>query len=174
MTRFRKQLMIVLAAVSLGAGSVSAFAAPGPEGSDAGSQAAREKRMQERMAKRQTELHDSLKLTPAQEPAWNLFLSRIKPAQPPGPRPDRAEWDKLSAPERMERMLARMQQHEKVLSDRIVATKQFYGVLTPEQQKTFNEKFGRGMRGHGPEGRRGHHGHHGHHGPDGKDGSQPG
>jgi Spy/CpxP family protein refolding chaperone len=85
-------------------------------------------------------LHDKLKLTPAQEPAWKTFAERMQPLDRPA-RPDRAELEKMSAPERMERALAMMKEHEKRMTDRLAAVKEFYAVLTPEQQKVFNDEF---------------------------------
>jgi protein CpxP len=61
-------------------------------------------------------------------------------------RPDRAEWEKLSAPERMEKQLALMKEREARMADRLAATKAFYAQLTPEQQKIFNENFMTGRR----------------------------
>jgi protein CpxP len=156
MTQFRKHLLIGLTAFGLAAGSFAADA--GKPGGDrqmgAGSSGHHEwtpEQMQERFAKRQAELHDKLKLTPAQEPAWKAFVERMKPGARPA-RPDRAEMEKLTAPERMERMLGMMKEAEKRMADRLAAVKEFYSVLTPEQQKVFNEQFGPGRhhRGHRP------------------------
>jgi protein CpxP len=149
MIKFRKHLLIGTAALVLGAGSFSAYAdKPGCDGKDGGRMSSRdhgkfEEKMTERMAKRHAELHDKLKLNATQEKAWTTFSDRMKPGARPA-RPDQAELAKLSAPERMERMLARMQEREKKMADRITATKDFYAVLTPEQQKTFNDQFGPG------------------------------
>jgi Spy/CpxP family protein refolding chaperone len=161
MTQFRKHLLIGMTVLGLAAGSFGAQAG-GPDGAHqmgAGTKSSKEhggspEQMKERFAKRQAELHDKLKLTPAQEPAWNTFAGRMKPEERPA-RPDRAEMEKLSAPERMERMLAMMKQGEQRMADRLAAVKEFYAVLTPEQQKTFNEQFGPGR----------HHGHHRRHHP---------
>jgi protein CpxP len=155
MTQFRKHLLIGLTAFGLAAGSFAADAGkPGQAG--AGPMASRHhewtpEQMQERIAKRQAELHDKLKLTPAQEPAWKGFAEKMKPGARPA-RPDPAEMAKLTAPERMERMLGMMREAEKRMADRLAAVKEFYAVLTPEQQKIFNEQFGPGRhhRGHRP------------------------
>jgi Spy/CpxP family protein refolding chaperone len=149
MIKFRKHLLIGAAALALGAGSFSAYAdKPGSDGMDGGRMSSRDhaksgEQMRERMAKHQAELHDKLKLNASQEQAWGRFADRMKPGARPA-RPDRAELAKLSAPERMERMLARMQEGEKRMADRLAATKEFYAVLTPEQQKVFNDQFGPG------------------------------
>ena len=63
-------------------------------------------KMQAVMAKRQAEMKAKLKITPAQEGAWTAFTAAM---QPPvhGARPtatQRAEIDKLSTPERIDKM----------------------------------------------------------------------
>jgi Spy/CpxP family protein refolding chaperone len=154
MTQIRKRLLIGITALGLAAGSFGALAGrpdgmpqTGAPAMPSGEHARSPEQMKERFAKRQAELHDKLKLSPAQEPAWNTFAGRMNPGERPA-RPDRAEIEKLSAPERMERMLSMMQDGEKRMAERLAAVKQFYAVLTPEQQKTFNEQFGPG-RHHG-------------------------
>lgn len=155
MTTFRKHLLIGMAAIGIGIGSVASYAqmpgdgpmgGPGPRG-DHGKF---EERMKEHWAKRAADLHDKLKLNPSQEKAWNAYMDKMKPGQPPA-RPDRAELDKLTAPERMERGLAHMKDAEKRMEQRIAATKEFYAVLTPEQKKVFDDEFrhGRGRHWHG-------------------------
>jgi periplasmic protein CpxP/Spy len=153
MKNFRKQLLIGIAALGLGAGAIAAHAdGAGCDGMGSGHASAGDhqkfaERMQERMAKRQAELHGKLKLNSAQETAWNAYVAKMTPSARPA-RPDRAEFDKLPAPQRMEKMLAMMKDGEARMADRVAATKAFYEVLTPEQKKTFDEEFRRG-RGHG-------------------------
>ena len=96
--------------------------------------------------KRKNELHDKLKLNANQEPAWQAYISKVTPLMPTN-RQDPAEMQKLSAPERMEKMLGFMKEGENRLATATAATKEFYAVLTPEQQKIFNEEFP--ARGHG-------------------------
>ena len=95
----------------------------------------------ERMAKHQTELHDKLKLTAQQESAWKTYTEAIKP-QDKMQRPNPADWDKLTAPERMEKMVAAMKEHQSHMEKHLSALKTFYATLTPEQQKIFNENMG--------------------------------
>ena len=40
-------------------------------------------------------------------------------------------------------MLAQMKQHETSMDERLGAVKTFYAVLTPEQQKVFDDQFAR-------------------------------
>ncbi|RQO53538.1 hypothetical protein DBV14_13895 [Variovorax sp. KBW07] len=121
--------------------------------------AQRMERMQAHRAKRLAALKEKLKLTSAQEGAWSTFTAASQPPAGAGPRPrmDRAEFAKLTTPERLERMQARQAERSAMFAKRADATKTFYAALTPEQQKTFDAEtvhFG----GHG---HRGHHGEHG-------------
>jgi len=149
MTIFRKRLLIGLVAVGLTAGSFAAYAdrpdcgAMGAGPASFGEHGRSPERMKESFEKRQSALHDKLKLNANQEGAWNAYLAKVRPADMPK-RPDRAEIDKLPAPDRMEKMLGFMKEGEKRMADRVAATKEFYAVLTPEQQKVFNDEFGRG------------------------------
>ena len=68
----------------------------------------------------------------------------------------RADFAKLTTPQRIERMQARQAERSAMFAKRADATKSFYAALTPEQQKTFDAEsmhFG-GHRFH----RGGHHG----------------
>lgn len=160
MNAFKKSLLIGATIFSLAG---SAFAAPGDQpdgGRGQGHAAAGEHqhkfdpaKFKEHFAKRQAQLHDKLKLNASQEAAWNTYAAAVTPPDF-SKRPDRAEWAKLSAPERMERMLNQLKEHEARLTSRLAATKTFYAVLTPEQQKVFNDNTGPGHRHHGR-----HHGH---------------
>lgn len=112
------------------------------------------------MAKHQAELKAKLKLTPAQEGAWSAFTAALQPpAHMARPTPEqRAELDKLSTPERIDKMRAlrtqRMADVSAAMDKRGEATKTFYAALNPEQQKIFDaeHKKMRDARGHGPRG----------------------
>ena len=111
-------------------------------------------RMHERMLKHIAALKAKLQLTSAQEPAWTSFTASMQPPAPKGPRPDRAEIAKLTTPERIDKMRALRAERDAEMDKRADATKAFYAVLTPEQQKVFDANaiphFGPGE--HGPEG----------------------
>lgn len=112
-------------------------------------------KMQARMDKRNAELKAVLKLTPAQEGAWTTYTAAMKfPADLVAKRPDRAEIDKLTTPERIDKMKALRTQHmtdmNTAMDKRGEATKAFYATLTPEQQKVFDA---RATRHHGFEGK---------------------
>ena len=105
-------------------------------------------RMKHHMQKLKTEL----KLRPEQEPAWVALASAITPLARP-PRPDRVEMEKLSMPERLDKMKQMMSQHHEArvaeMDKHAAAVKAFYAVLTPEQKKTFDAKAMPGWV-HGP------------------------
>lgn len=115
-------------------------------------------RMQQHRAQRMAALKEKLKLTPAQEGAWNSFAEAQRPpARTAGqPRPDRAELAKLTTPERLDRMQARQAERSAMFTKRADATRSFYAALSPEQQKTFDAESARRF-GHGK--RDGHHRH---------------
>lgn len=115
-------------------------------------------KMQERMAKRQAALKEKLKITASQEGAWSSFTAAMAPPANRPARPDRAEFEKLSTPERIDRMRAMHERRTAEMTRRGDATKTFYAALSPDQQKVFDSetlRFGRGGR------------HGGHHGPRG-------
>lgn len=122
-------------------------------------------KMQAWMAKRQAEMKTKLKITPAQEGAWTTYTAAMKPPanMMMGQRPtaeQRAEFDKLTTPERIDKMQAmrtqRMSEMNAAMTQRGDATKTFYATLSPEQQKTFDaehRKMGqREGHGHGHQG----------------------
>lgn len=123
-------------------------------------------KMQAMMAKRAAEMKAKLKITPAQEPAWTAFIASMKPpAGAAGARPSpeqRAEFDKLTTPERIDKMRAlrtkRMAEMNAMADQRGDATKVFYAQLSAEQKAVFDaEHKKRGMH-HGEGQRGGHHG----------------
>ena len=119
----------------------------------------------QRHAKHLAELKAQLKLTAAQEPAWTTFTTAMQPGERPA-RLDRQDMDKLTTPERIDRMRALRAQHAAEADRRGEATKAFYAALTPEQQKTFDAQAHRGHRMGGMKGGEGRH-HGGHGGPGG-------
>jgi protein CpxP len=118
-------------------------------------------KMQARMDKRNADLKAALKITPAQEGAWTAYTTAMQPpANMMGQHPDRAEMEKLTTPERIDKMKTLRTQHMgemmSAMDKRGEATKAFYATLTPEQKKTFDTSA---MRHGKSEGRHG--GHHG-------------
>jgi len=94
-------------------------------------------------AKHLANLKAKLKITASQEATWNSFADSMKPSKDMmGKRPDRAEMEKLTTPERIDKMQALHKEHmtaiEAMMGKRAEATKAFYAALSPEQQKTFD------------------------------------
>ena len=110
-------------------------------------------RMEQRMAKRLGDLKQKLQITAAQEGAWTAWTGAMKPTA--FQRPDRAEFERLATPERIERMRALRTARNAEMDKRFDATKTFYGTLTADQKKVFDAegmrfmRGGKGMRGHG-------------------------
>ena len=100
----------------------------------------------ERVARRQAVLHDKLKLTGNQETAWKTYIAAATPPAPPA-RPDRAQWEKMPAPDRMEKMMTMMKEREGHMATHLAAMKIFYATLSPLQQQIFNDNVGSGMGG---------------------------
>lgn len=99
--------------------------------------------MQKFQEKRLAALKAKLKLTAAQEPAWQQFAQAHQPpATPQGTRLDRESLFKLTTPERLDRMQQAFDARHTVMHERMKqhadATRQFYAQLTPEQQKVFD------------------------------------
>lgn len=115
-----------------------------PQGSSS-SPAERHQRHEAHRAQRMAALKDQLKLTPAQEPAWAAFTTAMQPGERPA-RLDPQGLEKLTTPERIDRMRALRAQHAADADRRGEATKTFYAALTPEQQKTFDAQAHLGHR----------------------------
>jgi Spy/CpxP family protein refolding chaperone len=114
---------------------------PGPAGSwgEHG-----KRRMQERL----DQLHKDLKLTGEQEGDWKAWFDKVNEAKQERRehRPDLEALGKLSAPERLEKMIEFGKARQAALEEVLGATKTFYGKLTPEQRKTFDDRMPFGER----------------------------
>jgi hypothetical protein len=114
----------------------------------------------ERINKRLADLHAKLQLSQGQEYAWSQFAATFQPPATPPQRPDRAAFEAMTTPERIDQMRAMRDRRQVEMDRRAEATKAFYAQLTPEQKKTFDaESLRMFKRGHG-----GMHRHHGQHG----------
>ena len=118
-------------------------------------------KMQAYVSKRQAEMKAKLKITTAQEAAWTTYTVSMQPQARMGDRAtteQRAEFDKLTTPQRIDKMremrIQRITEMAAAMDKHGEATKTFYAVLSPEQQKLFDAEHK--MRGgqHGG----GHHG----------------
>lgn len=100
-------------------------------------------KMQEMAAKRQAELRQKLNLASSQETAWATYVVASKPGAAGRMDPEHRkqmhdEMQKLTTPERIDRMNAMKAQRNADMARRGDAVKAFYAVLTPEQQKVFD------------------------------------
>jgi periplasmic protein CpxP/Spy len=165
MNNLRKTFLTGLAALSLGGAMLGAQAQAQNQAPDAhpkaqlskedrqakraGFAAKREQMHAERVAK----LHDELRITPAQENAWNAFVASMKhPQRADGQHGDRAAWAGLSAPQRAAKMLERQKARTVEMEQRLAALNTFYSVLSADQKKVFDEQAAR------MQSRAGHHG----------------
>jgi Spy/CpxP family protein refolding chaperone len=155
-TIMNKSVKMLLAGAAIIAMSASAFARGGEDCDYMGRgpmMGMNPERMEKMHAQHLAKLHDKLKLTPQQETAWKKFAAS-EPMRGKLDRPDPAEMEKLNAPQRLEKALEHMRTMEAKMTEHLKALKEFYAVLTPEQQKTFDDQMpGFGER-HGPRGGR--------------------
>jgi len=105
-------------------------------------------KMEAMMAKRHDALKAKLKLTPEQEGAWATFTAAMKPpARTDMKRPDRSELDKLTTPERIDKMRALRGEHmaamNSAMEKREDAIKTFYAALNADQKKVFDAEHAR-------------------------------
>lgn len=148
MTTYQSFVSSVLLASSLGIMAAPAWAAP----TDCGAPGLRGDYWEyraERMAQHHRMLHDALKLTADQEGAWKKLMDSEHPMAAPEPV-RAAEWAKLTTPERADRMVERMREQQSRMFEHVVALKEFYGVLTPDQKRIVDDFHAfpqRGKRG---------------------------
>jgi protein CpxP len=151
MDNLKKKILLSCAAISMAAFT---FAASADEhhGNSCKDQANKEECMHAQMdkfrAEHEKKLHDELKITAAQEPAWKAFTDNFN-QQMDAMRadhkamPQRSDMEKLSGPERLQKHLDMMQKRMTMMQNHLAALKTFYAVLTPEQQTTMNKEIAR-------------------------------
>lgn len=142
MNAFRKTIVIAVASLGLGSAALAASehgAGSTGERCHSGAFGSHGAKSAEDMAKRQAALHDKLSLSPAQETAWKTFTDKVQAIAPVGPKAAPAAT--MTAPERADRMAASLQTAQQRAATRAQAVKEFYAVLSPEQQKTFDSQF---------------------------------
>ena len=128
---------------------------------DHGDRAMSPERMQQHMARRTADLKARLKIEPAQESAFTTFTEAMKPPADMMQRRQaiRAEMQKLTTPERIDRMRSLRTERQVSMDKRGDAIKTFYAALNAEQKKTFDSRpMMQGRDGQG--GRGGKHGGH--------------
>lgn len=119
-------------------------------------------RRQERMAQRLAVFKEQLRISPAQEGAWNTWTASLQPGARPQ-RPDPAEIARMTTPERIDRLRALRAERNAAMDRKAEATKAFYAQLSPAQRTVFDAetlKFAEGRHHHGGWG---HHGERGEH-----------
>ncbi|KQV44668.1 MULTISPECIES: Spy/CpxP family protein refolding chaperone [unclassified Duganella] len=141
MKTLHKAFVISAAVFGFGAASLPAMAEEAPQHQYAATKFDPVK-MQERMDAHAKRMHDTLKITPAQEAAWQAYLSALKSNMPQRGQFDRASFKNMPAPERMEKRIEMTKARLSRMESNLAATKTFYAALTPEQQKLFDEKAG--------------------------------
>jgi len=106
-----------------------------------------------RHQKHLNELKSALQLDSTQESAWHTFSAEMKaPVKRPA-RPQAAEMEKMTTPERIDKMMAFKSERDAEMNKRITATKTFYASLNPAQQKVFDAHTHKFMK----QGPMGHH-----------------
>lgn len=139
MKALSKAFVIGATIIGLGATALPAVAEEAPQHQYAATKFDPVK-MQERMDEHAQRLHDALKITPAQEGAWQAYLSARKSNMPQHDQIDRAAMKEMPAPQRMEKHIEMAKARITRMESNLAATKTFYAALTPEQQKLFDEK----------------------------------
>ncbi len=97
-------------------------------------------------------LRDALQLRPDQEGALRALIEATKPNEQmmEHMRRSEAEEASLTTPQKLDRMLAHMDEHRAMMVRHIEAVKRFWAQLSPGQQKAFDamhEGHGHGMGG---------------------------
>jgi Spy/CpxP family protein refolding chaperone len=149
MKQVRKHLLVasLIATFGLAAAAQTPATPPGPpQGGPMmgrmaqGDPAKMQTQRTERHAARMAALKAKLKLTPDQESAWTTFAASMQPRQAMtgNPAQFRAEMEKLTTPERIDKMQALKAQRHAEMTQHGDATKTFYAALTPEQKKVFD------------------------------------
>lgn len=143
MNILRKSIIVGMTVLGIGASAMAAPAVDAPrEHAYAATKFDPAKRA-ERIEQRQQKLHDALKLTANQEAAWKTYLAAIKPQERIGradPVALKTADAEMNAPRRAEKRLEFSKARIAHQETRLEALKAFYAVLTPEQQKTFDQQ----------------------------------
>ncbi len=89
------------------------------------------------------ELHEDLKLTPAQEPAWQAYTDKLQAlASDLARERSRAQSSaQLNAPQQFERTLDMARNRLTGLEDIAAAAKSLYEMLTPEQRSVADSRL---------------------------------
>jgi hypothetical protein len=94
--------------------------------------------------RRLAELHTKLDLKPGQEPAWQAFVTGLQAARPTPKPHEKPDWEKLkmeTTPERLDHMLAHIDDMHTHLATLDQVVKTFYAGLSKDQQTIFDDNF---------------------------------
>lgn len=138
MTRYRSIFSAVLLASSL-AGFAAPVVATPYECGVKGDRGNYFEHRGERMERHQKRLLEALKLSAEQDVAWKKFVATDGTMSMDRIAMKSEDWAKLSSPERAEKMLDLMKERQTRMGDHVVALKEFYAVLTPEQKAIFDK-----------------------------------
>lgn len=92
--------------------------------------------MEKHRAEMIRDLHTILKLRPNQEAAFTAFEASMKPLAHADDMDKPSE--AMTTPQRLDKMLAVMEEHTDRMRKHVEATKAFYAVLSPDQQQSFD------------------------------------
>ena len=121
---------------------------PGPGAGGPGPNSDTRARMYEHMDRHIADIKAKLKLTPDQEDLWTSYITAMKPPAD-AKWPDRVEMEKLTTPERLDKMRELRKQRDAEMDKREAATRAFYAKLTPDQKKIFDTNTGPQYRSRG-------------------------
>lgn len=150
----------VMVGLIAGSGILAASSFAMTEGNPAGKSSCEARHGQNDHAKREARrterlstLKENLKLTPAQESAWDTFTRATQPGMhhAGGDRQAmRDEFKTLNTPQRLDRMMAMSDARRARMLERNQAIKAFYAQLDPAQQKVFDaDAMPESRRAHG-------------------------
>lgn len=91
-----------------------------------------------RMDRRLAELKLQLQIAAPQEAAWTAWTTAMKPAAQRLQRLDRAELERMTTPERIDRMRLLRTQRQAEMDLRMDATQIFYATLNADQKTVFD------------------------------------
>ncbi len=98
----------------------------------------REAHRAERHQKHLNDMKVFLQLQASQEAAWTAFESVMKQPMKRNMAAIPADMEKMSTPERIDKMMAVKAERDAEIAKRMNASKTFYAALTPAQQKVFD------------------------------------
>lgn len=102
--------------------------------------------MVQRHAQHLEALKTTLKLQPEQEGNWTTFANSMKPTGPRLEKRTLEDMDKLTTPERIDKMMVFKAKRDVESHQRADATKAFYAVLSDDQKKMFDQHTAKYMK----------------------------